>query len=83
MVSFPEDFLKRVDRQAQIQNRSRSELIREALRNVVERRGPGSRSWGKALSHLRRLDPEWVGKWDSTAVIRSDRERTSGHKDRR
>jgi len=32
MVSFPEEFLVEVDRVAQLEHRSRSELVREALR---------------------------------------------------
>jgi metal-responsive CopG/Arc/MetJ family transcriptional regulator len=32
MVSFPEEFLAQVDRVAQEEHRSRSELVREALR---------------------------------------------------
>jgi predicted transcriptional regulator len=83
MVSFPEDFLKRVDEEARAQDRSRSELIREALRDSFGRQMPRARSWGKALARLRRLEAEWVGKWDSTAVIRSDRERERDRKDRR
>lgn len=81
MVSFPADFLERVDEEARIQNRSRSELIREALRKSL---GPRAdrRSWRGALERLRRLEPEWIGEWDSTDVIRSDRERRIGE-DRR
>lgn len=81
MVSFPDDFLKKVDQEARSQNRSRSELIREALRNSLPQR-PYPRSWRKALAGLRRLEKEWVGKWDSTEVIRSDRERRGGLEDR-
>ena len=46
MVSFPEEFLERIDRIAQEENRSRSELLREAMRLYMERRNerlqPGS-----------------------------------------
>jgi Arc/MetJ-type ribon-helix-helix transcriptional regulator len=81
MVSFPADFLERVDEEARIQNRSRSELIREALRKSLRAR-PDRRSWRGALERLRRLETEWIGEWDSTDVIRSDRERHIGE-DRR
>jgi len=82
MVSFPDDFLKKVDEEARSQNRSRSELIREALRGAI-RAKPERRSWRGGLARLRRLEDEWVGKWDSTEAIRSDRERPVGLKDRR
>ena len=82
MVSFPDDFLKKVDEEARSQNRSRSEFIREALRGTI-RTKPDRRSWRSALARLRRLEDEWVGKWDSTEIIRSDRERPVGLKDRR
>lgn len=82
MVSFPDDFLKKVDEEARSQNRSRSELIREALRGAI-RGKPDRRSWRSGLARLRRLEGEWVGEWDSTEVIRSDRERPVGIEDRR
>ena len=45
MVSFPDEFLEEVDRTAQEEHRSRSELVREALRLYMglrqEQRLPG------------------------------------------
>lgn len=45
MVSFPDEFLVEVDRIAQEEHRSRSELVREAIRLYIElrqgRRKPG------------------------------------------
>lgn len=38
MVSFPDDFLAEVDRLAQEEHRSRSELVREAIRHYIEMR---------------------------------------------
>jgi Arc/MetJ-type ribon-helix-helix transcriptional regulator len=38
MVSFPDDFLAEVDRLAREEQRSRSELVREALRLYIELR---------------------------------------------
>ena len=35
MVSFPDEFLRQVDRVAQEEHRSRSELVREALRFYI------------------------------------------------
>lgn len=36
MVSFPEEFLSEVDRVAEEEHRSRSELLREAMRLYIE-----------------------------------------------
>lgn len=37
LISVPEDFLKKVDEVAEKEDRSRSELIREALRSYMHR----------------------------------------------
>jgi metal-responsive CopG/Arc/MetJ family transcriptional regulator len=37
-ISFEDEFLARIDRQAQVESRNRSELIREAARMYLERR---------------------------------------------
>ncbi len=37
LISMPEDFLNRIDQIADGENRSRSELIREALRVYIKR----------------------------------------------
>jgi Arc/MetJ-type ribon-helix-helix transcriptional regulator len=82
-VSFPDDFLKQVDREAKARHRSRSEFIREVLRDAMKRPRASSRSWKKALRDLRRLEHAWVGDWDSTDLIRSDRDRQTGRQHRR
>ena len=38
MISFPDDFLAEVDRLAREEHRSRSELVREAIRHYIEMR---------------------------------------------
>jgi len=82
MVSFPDQFLKKVDRAAQTQGRSRSGLIREALRAALgENRG--RQSWKEAVAPLRELEEQWVGRWDSTDIIRYYRDSRYGRKDRR
>jgi Arc/MetJ-type ribon-helix-helix transcriptional regulator len=82
MVSFPAQFLSKVDRAARSQGRSRSGLIREALQAMLgEKRG--RRSWRQALAPLRELEERWVGQWDSTDIIRYYRDRRYGRKDRR
>ncbi len=35
LISMPEDFLNKIDKMADSENRSRSELIREALRTYM------------------------------------------------
>ena len=37
LISMPEEFLNKIDLFADIQNRSRSELIREALRTYMQK----------------------------------------------
>ena len=37
LISMPEDFLSRIDQVAEGENRTRSELIREALRTYIHR----------------------------------------------
>lgn len=72
MISLPDKFLKKVDRTAQAQGRSRSELIREALRNFVGGKNSRAQSWKRALAPLRELEQHWVGQWDwptSFAII--------------
>jgi Arc/MetJ-type ribon-helix-helix transcriptional regulator len=82
MISLPEAFLRQVDRVARAQNRSRSELVREALRTAIVRH-KRSRAWRDALAPLRDLESQWVGQWDSTDVIRYYRDLRHGREDRR
>jgi metal-responsive CopG/Arc/MetJ family transcriptional regulator len=80
MVSFPGEFLAEVDRIAQEEHRSRSELLREAMRLYMEmRRGerkpgddPRVRSAVAAQDALSRLAPG-SGE-DSAADVRRWRE---------
>jgi Arc/MetJ-type ribon-helix-helix transcriptional regulator len=81
-VSFPDDLLKQVDREAKARHRSRSEFIREALRSALKSRQLSARSWERALAPLRRLEESWIGTWDSTDVVRSDRDRRDGRQRR-
>lgn len=39
LVSMPDDFLKSIDKIANVEQRTRSELIREALRSYMRRSG--------------------------------------------
>jgi len=83
MVSLPDKFLKKVDRTAKAQGRSRSELIREALRLMLIGKERGRRSWTEALAPLKELEQQWVGQWDSTDIVRYYRETRYGREDRR
>ena len=83
MISLPDDFLKKVDRAAQARGRSRSELIREALRTAISGKDSVARSWKQALAPLRDLEQHWVGQWDSTDIIRYYRDSRYGGEDRR
>ena len=83
MVSFPDDFLKKVDEEARSQNRSRSELIREALRAHMKGRRSRRSGWKEALAPLRELEERWVGQWDAADIIRYYRESRHGSEDRR
>jgi CopG family transcriptional regulator / antitoxin EndoAI len=40
LISMPEEFLTRIDEVADVENRSRSELIREALRTYIHKQKP-------------------------------------------
>jgi Arc/MetJ-type ribon-helix-helix transcriptional regulator len=83
MVSLPDDFLRKVDRAAKAHGRSRSELIREALRAVLGGKGAHRRSWKEALAPLRDLEQQWIGQWNSTDIIRYYRETRYGREARR
>jgi Arc/MetJ-type ribon-helix-helix transcriptional regulator len=77
MISLPEKFLSEVDKAAQAEHRTRSDLVREALREYL--RG-GKRSnkpivsprVQQAFKTLRSLT--WRKKFDSTEVIRRMRD---------
>ena len=81
MVSFPSEFLRKVDRAARSQGRSRSGLIREALRAMFGEKD-GRRSWKQAVAPLRELEERWVGQWDSTDIIRYYRDSRYGRQNR-
>jgi Arc/MetJ-type ribon-helix-helix transcriptional regulator len=83
MISLPDEFLKRVDREAKRQNRSRSELIREALRAALRDQPDRGGLWQEALAPMRDLERQWIGEWDSADVVRYYRDRRHGREDRR
>ena len=83
MISIPDALLKKVDRAAKKRRRSRTEVIRQALRADLTNHTVQRRSWKKALAPLRKLEQQWVGQWDSTDIIRYYRDTRYGREDRR
>lgn len=83
MISLPEAFLEKVDRHAKARGRSRSELVREALRLLLGRRHPLRSSWASAVAPLRALEDAWIDQWDSSDVVRRHRETREDRSDRR
>ena len=83
MISIPDGLLKKVDRAAKKQRRSRSEVVREALRADLTNYAAQRRSWKNAFAPLRKLEQQWVGQWDSTDIIRYYRDTRYGREDRR
>ncbi len=83
VIPLPDKLLKKVDRTAKTQGRSRSKLIREALRGALTGKARARPSWRQALAPLQELGQQWVGRWNSTDIIRYYRETRYGRKDRR
>jgi len=78
MISIPDEFLALIDEIAAGEQRSRSALIREALREYI-RKGHGpvrpidKPEVRKALKGLRSM--QWTDRFDSTAAVRRMRDR--------
>lgn len=77
MISLPDEFLKAVDEASRVEHRTRSELIREALRAYFHQGQPCTRpvdnpAIRKAFESIRAT--KWRGTFDSTQLIRRTRE---------
>jgi metal-responsive CopG/Arc/MetJ family transcriptional regulator len=83
MISIPDEVLKKVDRAAKTQRRSRTEVIRDALRAQMGKTRKRTSKWKTALVPLRKLEQHWVGQWDSTDIIHYYRDTRYGREDRR
>ena len=70
VISLPGRFIKKVDRVAKAQRRTRSELIRKPLTSHLNGGSKRRTAWKKAFTPLRELEHQWVGQWDSTDIIR-------------
>lgn len=55
LISMPEEFLKQIDAIAAIENRSRSELIAEALRTYIARNNQNSKTYNRNAQILEAL----------------------------
>lgn len=55
-ISFKKDLLKKIDKLAKAESRSRSELIREAARLYIERRERWEKIFDFGLNQVKRLD---------------------------
>ena len=55
LISMPEEFLKQIDAIAAIENRSRSELIAEALRTYISRNNQNSKTYNRNAQILEAL----------------------------
>lgn len=78
MISLPEKFLSEVDKTARSEHRTRSDLIREALREYItgvkrSQKPIDDPRVRQAFETLRSLT--WRGKFDSTQVVRRMRDR--------
>jgi CopG family transcriptional regulator / antitoxin EndoAI len=58
LISMKDEFLERIDEVAEVEHRSRSELIREALRVYITRRASGSVSPANAAAAQQILNSE-------------------------
>jgi CopG family transcriptional regulator / antitoxin EndoAI len=69
-LSIPRDLLERADREAKKESRSRSELMREALRKYLEDRASLDNLLAYTHAHVKKLGlvPE-----DVEAIIQEDR----------
>jgi len=77
MISLPEQFLSEIDDAAKSEQRTRSELIREALREYLNKMKEYKRPIDnprvrEAYKGLRSII--WKDKFDSTEIIRKMRE---------
>jgi Arc/MetJ-type ribon-helix-helix transcriptional regulator len=78
MISLPEGFLSEIDKAAQSEHRTRSDLIREALREYLSgakrfKRPIEDPRVRQAFETLRSLT--WKERFDSTDVVRRMRDR--------
>ena len=85
MISLPDEFLKAVDAAAKAEHRTRSELIREAIRTYFQeerryKRPIDSPTVRKAYDYIISHPICWSGKFDSTQVIRKMRDTRYGAK---
>ena len=80
MISIPDDFLKEVDKMARREHRSRSELLREALRqyfrskNLSYPRPIDNPMVKNAIEHMRKGALKWRRDKEASQIVRQMRE---------
>lgn len=73
MVSFPDDLLARIDREAHSRSLSRSALLALAARREIERADPDAVAAAIARSEKRFQS---AGSFESADLVRRDRDRS-------
>jgi len=76
MVSMPDEMIKKLDRRAQEEHRSRSELLREAARRHLAAEAPGEAE----QRPTRRMNGKQQEKWTKKALERYLLEKGLGRK---
>jgi metal-responsive CopG/Arc/MetJ family transcriptional regulator len=71
LISLPEDLLKRLDETASAESRSRSELVREAVRRYLAEGPPLGRE--AAMAELQGILSR--GRWNAEDLVRAERHR--------
>ena len=77
LINIPDEYLEAIDETAQEQHRTRSELIREALRKVYyrPRRTPEEQARIEEVGRkIDRLRGQWKEPFDSSKIIREMRD---------
>lgn len=72
MVSFPDELLVEIDREAERQGTTRSGLLQRSARREI---GLGTVTRGEILKQLDELSEKWSGPTDTVSLVRRERMR--------
>ncbi|NOZ63970.1 MAG: ribbon-helix-helix protein, CopG family [Caldiserica bacterium] len=80
MISIPQEFLEEIDTLAKKEHRTRSELIRESLREYFVTHGGFSSAAKnlerkKAIQYIRKNAYKWKGEKEASQIIREMRDK--------
>lgn len=81
MISVPQDFLQELDELARKEHRSRSELVREAVRfykKKTQARPIDDPAVQEAYDYILSVSEKWTGPGDMAAVVRNMRDTRQG-----